>query len=87
MKTLELTFHSDPGHGWLEVPKRLLSDLAIQTKITPWSYMDDDNAYLEEDLDYSVFVEAAKAQGYELTISETYQDNTPIRHMQSYSAC
>ena len=35
MKTFD--FISDPGHGWLKVPHRLLAELAIADQITTYS--------------------------------------------------
>lgn len=40
------TFHSDPQHGWLKVPKDLLATLGIDQKITRYSYMRGAYAYL-----------------------------------------
>lgn len=51
-------FLSDPGHGWVKVPKRLLSDLLIASKISRYSYERDGFAYLEEDCDASTFHKA-----------------------------
>jgi len=85
MKSLNLIFHTDPGHGWLEVPKSLISELGIENQITPYSYMDDENGYLEEDCDAAVFADAAKSQGYELTFAEHFKEHTPIRNLRSYS--
>lgn len=86
MKALTLTVHSDPGHAWLQVPKPLINELGIAGKITPYSYMDDENGYLEEDYDFGVFTEAAKSQGYELTFNEDFKEDTPIRSMPSFTA-
>ena len=54
---------TDPGHGWIKVPKKLLAELGIANKITPYSYMRGDFAYLEEDADASTFFEAMRAAG------------------------
>jgi hypothetical protein len=43
--------HSDPGHSWYQVSKQLAKALGIERKISSYSYMDDDNYYLEEDCD------------------------------------
>ena len=56
-------FYEDPGHGWLKVSKADLKRLRIADKITPYSYMRDEYAYLEEDLDASTFVEALRKAG------------------------
>lgn len=49
-----LTYHSDPGHGWLEVPRDDLTALGIKHEISACSYQDEANAYLEEDVDAGV---------------------------------
>lgn len=54
---------TDPGHGWIKVPKKLLVELGIADKITPYNYMRGDFAYLEEDADAATFFEAMKAAG------------------------
>lgn len=53
-------FYEDGGHGWLKVSKKELELLGIANKITGYSYMLGDWAYLEEDLDMSTFADALK---------------------------
>jgi hypothetical protein len=50
--------YSDPGHGWIAVPQRVLVALGIDQSISPYSYMRGYMAYLEEDCDLSVFMNA-----------------------------
>lgn len=64
--TLFLTFYTDPGHGWLEVPHYLMQELKVIP--TPYSYKNYKFSYLEEDCDASAFMEAAKAAGYTVHI-------------------
>ena len=54
-------FIADPGHGWLEVPIKELIELGIVEKISPYSYIKGEFAYLEEDCDATEF---AKAKGW-----------------------
>jgi len=61
-----LTFISDPGHGWLRVPLADIAALGIEGDISPYSFIDGRFAYLEEDCDYAVFVEAGNAQNIPL---------------------
>lgn len=49
---------SDPGHGWIKVPMSLLLDLGIEQDISAYSYMRGSDAYLEEDDDASLFMQA-----------------------------
>lgn len=67
-KKVNVTFHSDPGHGWLAVKISLLQELGLEDKISGYSYMKGKTAYLEEDGDASLFMKSAKEKGYEVTI-------------------
>ena len=58
-------FYTDPGHGWLEVPRALLHELNIAEKISAYSYQRGDSVYLEEDCDYFLFYQAMKNAGRE----------------------
>ena len=58
-----LTFVSDPGHGWLAVPLTDIAALVVETKISPYSFIDGRFAYLEEDEDYAVYMDALAARG------------------------
>jgi len=58
-----LTFINDPGHGWLRVPLTDIAALGIEEQITPYSYIEGNFAYLEEDLDAPRFLEVLTAQG------------------------
>ena len=75
-----LTFFEDPGHGWLEVPMDLIRALGIASQISGYSYRKGHAAYLEEDCDAAVFIEAFRKQyGSEPKWERVYQDPTPIR--------
>lgn len=79
------TFHTDPGHGWVEVPYAMLVDLGIEHKISSYSYRKGDACYLEEDCDACVFMNAFVAKhGYEGKIVEQYRERTPIRSYGRY---
>jgi hypothetical protein len=51
-------FYEDPSHGWLKVPLAELDALGLTEKISPYSYMRNGYAYLEEDDDLAIFVKA-----------------------------
>lgn len=51
-------FYSDAGHGWLAVKIKELMQLGIITHISQYSYMNGATAYLEEDCDASLFLDA-----------------------------
>lgn len=77
-------FISDPGHGWLEVRVADLHELGIATKISSFSYINDDMAYLEEDCDMSVFLRAKEASRQVVYYRNIYQEISPIRYFDSY---
>jgi len=58
-----LTFVSDPGHGWLEVPLADIAALRVEAKISPYSFIDGLRTSLEEDEDYAVYMDALAARG------------------------
>ena len=80
MKTrqIKVSFFSDPGHGWLQVPHSLILELGIQNKVSNSSYVTECYAYLEEDLDAGIFLQAAKAAGWQVKA-------TPRPQSESYS--
>ena len=63
---MSYTFHSDCGHGWLEVPAREIRDLGIEGDISGYSYISTDGmtVYLEEDCDEGVFIKAVTRRNY-----------------------
>ena len=82
-----LTWHTDPGHGWLTVPLELLRDLGIQHEISSFSYIGHNVAYLEEDDDANVFLTAFRKRfpELELRMPEIHTDaNHWIRRLQPY---
>jgi len=85
MEKRTLTLTSDPGHGWLSVSLKDIKELEIQSQITPYSFMTPSRAYLEEDLDAGIFLKAAKARGWDITLKETSVEKTPIRSFGSYN--
>jgi len=78
-------FYEDPGHGWLAVPMDHLIALGVADKITGYSYLLGNTAYLEEDCDLGVFVLAYKEKFGKLPIfKQKYQENCHIRHYPNY---
>lgn len=60
---MEYTFHSDAGHGWLEVHKDELDLFGIADKVSSYSYVRGDKVYLEEDCDAALFINAVENKG------------------------
>mgnify|MGYP003143014551 CR=1 FL=1 len=80
------TFYTDPGHGWLQVPRRMLTELGIDGDVTSFSYEGGDYVYLEEDCDAGTFVRAYQDKhGKRPEFVEIHKEVTPIRNYQQYS--
>lgn len=80
-KTRTYTWISDPGHAWLSVPAADIQALELEDKISSCSYQRGSRVYLEEDGDAGVFIEAAKAKGWQLAFREGKPSNSqsPVR--------
>lgn len=86
MKTQRLTFHTDPGHGWLEVTRADLVELGILGLVSAYSYTDGPRVYLEEDCDATLYLEAAKAAGWVLNLVDKYAENSFVRQLPGVTA-
>lgn len=84
MKTLSLTFYEDAGHGWLRVLRTKLVDLGIADKISRCSYMYGKWAYLEEDCDAPLFLDACENAGITVNWTRKYSEYAAIRGYSSY---
>ena len=88
MKSITLQAFEDPGHGWVRFPKARLVKLGIADKISSYSYQNGDNAFVEEDCDLTVLVNALKAAGYtDIKFKSGHTDRrSKIRNYESYKA-
>lgn len=76
------TFHSDPGHGWLEVDWSHLKRLGMNpSEFSKYSYRDGNTFYLEEDCDAPKFIEKFEARHGKLRFIERYAEHTFIREL------
>jgi hypothetical protein len=67
-------YHQDSGHGWLEVPAREIRAMGLEGRITPCSYLYQDKAYLEEDMDAGTFLDMRKLLPKPVSIQNNYMD-------------
>ena len=85
-KEVTLKFHSDPAHGWLEVSKSM-ARLHLREKylqITCFSYMRENNLYLEEDCDAPLLIQAMREAGFNVKFEELDTDDSPIRQYDGF---
>lgn len=86
-KKISIKVFADPGHAWARIPKAKLVQLGIADKISPYSYMNGANAFLEEDCDLSVLVVALRDRGYEIKFNESHANKqSKIRNYSTYRA-
>jgi hypothetical protein len=90
MNKIQLTFFSDPGHGWMATPVSLIKELNLAGVISPYSYLSPDRqvAYLEEDCDAPAVIMALKAAGraYEVKELASASNESFIRRLQRFAA-
>jgi hypothetical protein len=83
---VRLTYHTDPGHGWVEVPRALLFFLDIEDRVSGYSYQKGGQVFLEEDLDAALLVNALRDKGVEVSFEERYADPCFVRNLDGYRA-
>ena len=71
------TFYEDPGHGWLEIPERLVLESGAQ--ISKYSYRANGNVYLEEDEDLTTYLRAAGVKN----LREWFSANVTVKHVET----
>lgn len=84
---MQLIFHEDPGHGWIQVPRSLIEVLQIGNRISSYSYQSGNLCYLEEDDDAAVLMEACKREGIKIEFIEQSTNNDSfIRSLERFRA-
>jgi len=84
-KSVSIKIFADPGHAWARVAKSKLVKLGIADKISTYSYMNGNNAFLEEDCDLSVLINALRERGYEIKFNESHTNRqSKIRSYRGY---
>lgn len=69
---MKIKYFQDPAHGWIAVPVTLVYKLGVEGKISAYSYTDGDRAFLEEDCDASILLDALRAAGEPFEIVESF---------------
>lgn len=84
--SFKIKFYSDPGHGWGAVKRKILFDLGIADKITPYSYQKGNTVYLEEDCDLSTLVTTLATKGIVIQYEQhSTNRRSPIRSYDRFS--
>ena len=86
-KLITLKFYADPGHGWVAVKRKMLTDLGIADKITEYSYQKGQTVYLEEDMDLDTLLTALGDRTIGVKLKEKHTNRySPIRNYERYRA-
>ena len=77
---------TDAGHGWLRVPMREISALGIAPQISQYSYIYGQYAYLEEDQDMTIFLDAKglKISDPSINCPEQVDGESAVRNYPSF---
>lgn len=85
MKRMTLNYYQDPGHGWVRIGLQTLVDLGIHDKISSYSYVRLNHAYLEEDDDLYTLLKTCKDKGISIKFKEYHTNKqSKIRSYQNY---
>jgi len=60
MNKITLQVFTDPSHGWIKISLKHLNQLNLINKITSYSYINNNHAYLEEDCDAPLLMHTLK---------------------------
>jgi hypothetical protein len=86
-KHLIFDFHQDGGHAWLKVSKKLFNKTNANIEhISQFSYEDNNNYYLEQDCDATMYLNNLKEQGIKYSFINIDDGRySPIRYLNSIS--
>lgn len=88
MRTRNFDFYADPGHGWMKTPLKLIKSFGVEDKISSYSFMRGNFAYLEEDCDAGVVIDALKANAISIKVHNYCGDKrSKIRNYTSFDRC
>ncbi len=86
-KQFTVLFYTDPGHGWAKCKRKVINNLGIANKISPYSYQREDYVYLEEDCDFPLLVEALKKRNTRIKcVERRSRSDSRIRQYERYAS-
>ena len=83
MKDLIFYFHQDGGHAWLKVSKDTFNRTNLTMRsISCFSYHDNNNYYLEQDVDATAYLKNLNDQNIKYSFIDVDDgDYSPIRNL------
>jgi hypothetical protein len=81
--TVQMTFISDPGHGWLRINLKDFLKLNVAKEVSIYSYITSSYntgrcVYLEEDCDACIAINELKRRGISYEITDMYVDDFDV---------
>ena len=77
---MELVYIDNARHAYLKVTHQQLVANIDPMRISSYSGMDNTHAYLEEDLDAVLFINACAENGINVTYTEEYNESFSTTH-------
>lgn len=76
-----LTYHLDPKHGWVAVPKAIYN--SVPYRAGKYSFQSDETVFLEEEIDFPAFNALAKEQGHDFELyKKSYTEDCFVRFLE-----
>lgn len=86
MRKITLNIYNDPSHGWAKVSLDTLKRLNLLNKISSYSYIKNNHAYLEEDCDLGLLLDTLEQLNIKYTLKHNYANkSSKIRSYEQYS--
>lgn len=86
MKRITLQVLTDPSHGWIKISLNHLNKLNLIDKITPFSFINNKHAYLEEDCDASLLIDTLKQNDIHFEFRYNHSNtSSKLRYYDSYN--
>lgn len=86
MKRITLNIYNDPGHAWAKVSIDTLQKIGLINQVSSYSYIHNNNAYLEEDCDLSLLLDTLDKLNIRYKLKHNYANkSSKIRSYDHYS--
>lgn len=87
MQRITLNIYNDPSHGWAKVSIDTLKRLGLINKISSYSYIKNNHAYLEEDCDLSLLLKTLEQFNIRYKLKHNYANkSSKIRSYDNYQS-
>ena len=84
-KSITVDFYCDASHGWIKISIGKLKELGIIEQISKYSYINNNNAFLEEDRDAGILLRKLDEIGISYKSRHHYSNRSRIRNFNSFN--